>query len=278
VLEIHLIIRGSLDYAEKRGIVNRNVALVAHAPRLRSIPKHEAQAWTAQQLTVFLRAAVGHRLFPAFWLAANTGMRRSELLGLRWGDIDLDKHTVSINRGLVAVGYELHESRGKTANSRRCVDLDQATVDVLAAWHQWAQLEHAVTGEASVHVFATGNSQPVHPHSISQTFERISRNAGLPASRFHDLRHTHATLLIKEGVPVKVVSVRLGHATTAFTIETYQHVLSGMQADAASLFGQLIGAYTGGTERRDGRTLNTTVEALGRIVLSRASNGGGGRI
>ena len=127
------------------------------------------------------------------------------------------------------------------------LELDRATIDVLAAWRQWTKLEHAVTGEASVHVFTTGDSQPVHPHSISQAFERISRNAGLPAIRFHDLRHTHATLLIKEGVPVKVVSERLGHATTAFTIETYQHVLPGMQADAASLFGQLIGASTGGT-------------------------------
>ncbi len=72
-------------------------------------------------------------MFPAFWLAANTGVRRSELLGLKWGDIDFDKNTVSINRGLVAVGYELHESRGKTANSRRSIDLDSPTVDVLNA-------------------------------------------------------------------------------------------------------------------------------------------------
>lgn len=172
-------------------------------------------------------------------------MRRSELLGLKWTDIDLDKHTVSINRGLVAIGYELHVSRGKTANSRRSIDLDQATVNVLAAWRQWTQLEHTVTGEPCDQVFTTGDSQPVHPHSISQTFERISRNAGLPLIRFHDLRHTHATLLIKEGVPVKVVSERLGHATTAFTIETYQHVLPGMPADAADLFGQLIGSSTG---------------------------------
>jgi len=247
VLEIHLIIRGSLDHAEKRGIVSRNVALVAHAPRLRSIPKHEAQAWTAQQLTAFLRAAVGHRLFPAFWLAANTGMRRSELLGLKWGDIDLHKNTVSINRGLVAIGYELHESRGKTANSRRSIDLDPPTIEVLEAWRHWTRLEQTVTGKSNDYVFTPGNGQPVHPNSISQAFERISRNAGLPVIRFHDLRHTHATLLIKEGVPVKVVSERLGHATTAFTIETYQHVLPGMQADAASLFGQLIGSSTGDT-------------------------------
>ena len=85
----------------------------------------------------------------------------------------------------------------------------------------------------------------MHPHSISQAFERVARNARLPLIRFHDLRHTHATLLIKEGVPVKVVSERLGHATTAFTIETYQHVLPGMQADAANLFAELIDPSTG---------------------------------
>jgi integrase len=144
-------------------------------------------------------------------------------------------------------GYELHESRGKTANSRRSIDLDEATVDILGAWRQWTPLEQTVTGKGSDRVFTAGDGQPALPHSLSQSFERISRNAGLPIIRFHDLRHTHATLLIKEGVPVKVVSERLGHARTAFTIETYQHVLPGMQADAASLFGQLIGASTGGT-------------------------------
>ena len=113
VYEVHLIIRGALGDAVRRGLITRNVALVAHAPRLRSIPKVEQQAWTAEQLPPFLRAAAGHRLFPALWLSAMTGMRRSELLGLRWTDIDFDKATVSINRGLVAIGYELHESRGQ---------------------------------------------------------------------------------------------------------------------------------------------------------------------
>ncbi len=245
VLEIHLIIRGALAAAVKRGMLTRNVALVAHAPRLRSIPKHEPQAWTAEQVAQFLRAAVSHRLFPAFWLAANTGMRRSELLGLKWGDIDLDKAAVSINRGLVAIGYELTESRGKTANSRRSIDLDPTTVNILTAWKTWTAVEQRITGTDSEHVFTTADGGPVHPHSISQVFERVARNAGLPVIRFHDLRHTHATLLIKEGVPVKVVSERLGHATTAFTIETYQHVLPGMQADAASLFAALVDPSTG---------------------------------
>jgi len=198
-------------------------------------------------LTVFLQAAVGHRLFPAFWLAANTGMRRSELLGLKWPDIDVDKATVSINRGLVAVGYELCESRGKTVNNRRSIDLDHATIDILTGWRTWTSVEQRTSGSECPYVFTNGDGGPVHPHSISQAFERIARRAELPVIRFHDLRHTHATLLIKEGVPVKVVSERLGHATTAFTIETYQHVLPGMQADAAYLFGQLIDPSTGHT-------------------------------
>ena len=88
VYEVHLVIRGALADAARRGLVTRNVALVAHAPRLRSIPKVEQHAWTADELQAFLRAAAGHRLFPAFWVAAFTGMRRNELLGLRWDDFD----------------------------------------------------------------------------------------------------------------------------------------------------------------------------------------------
>jgi len=90
-------------------------------------------------------------------------------------------------------------------------------------------------------VFTDATGTPIHPHSTSQTFERISARAGVPRIRFHDLRHTHATLLIKAGVPVKVVSERLGHGNPAFTIDTYQHVFPGMQAEAARVFEQLIG-------------------------------------
>jgi len=173
-------------------------------------------------------------------------MRRSELLGLRWGDIDLNTATISINRGLVAIGYELHESRGKTANSRRCIDIGPTTVDILSSWHAWQTTEkRAARTETSGYVFTGTDGGPIHPHSISQTFERISRRADLPIIRFHDLRHTHATLSIKDHVPVKVVSERLGHATPAFTIDTYQHVLPGMQAEAARSFEHLIGCPTG---------------------------------
>jgi integrase len=255
VLEVHLIVRGALDDAVTRGLVNRNVALVAHAPKLRSIPKVEPQAWNAQQLQAFLQAAAGHRLFPAFWLLAATGMRRSELLGLRWGDMDFKKARVSVNRGLVAVAYELHESRGKTPNSRRAIDLDPTTIKVLKAWRDWQKAEQDAAGvESEDWVFTNSDGKPVHPHSISQTFERIANRAGVPRIRLHDVRHTHGTLLIKAGVPVKVVSERLGHGNPAFTIDTYQHVLPGMQAEAARTFEQLIKEKPPRTAgRRDGR-------------------------
>jgi integrase len=183
VLEIHLIIRGALQDAVARGLVNRNVALVAHAPKLRSIPKVEQKSWTAQQLQAFLQAAAGHRLFPAFWLLASTGMRRSELLGLQWDDVDFKKARVSVNRGLVSVAYELHESLGKTPNSRRAIDLDPTTIKVLKALKDWQRAEQEAAGvESEGWVFTSIDGKPVH-HSISQTFERISARAGVPRIR-----------------------------------------------------------------------------------------------
>lgn len=235
------MIRGALADAVRRGLVTRNVALVAHAPRLRSIPKVEQQSWTAPELQQFLRTAAGHRHFSALWLAAFTGMRRNELLGLQWDDYDEASATVSINRGLVAVDYELHETRGKTANARRRIDLDPTTVDVISAWCRWQQAEQRAAGIASRGwMFTDTDGEPIHPHSISQSFERIARRAAVRVICLHDLRHTHGTLLIAAGVPVKVVSERLGHATPAFTIDTYQHVLPGMQADAACIFERLV--------------------------------------
>jgi len=241
VYEIHLVIRGALTDAERRGLVTRNVALVAHAPRLLAIAKVEQRSWTTDELQAFLRAAAGHRLFAALWTAAFTGMRRNELLGLRWDDFDSTKATVSVNRGLVAIGYDLHETRGKTRNARRRIDLDPTTVAVLDGWRAWQTVEQRSIGiDPSDRMFTVGHGEAIHPHAISQTFERITRRAGVSQIRLHDLRHTHGTLLIAAGVPVKVVSERLGHATPTYTIETYQHVLPGMQADAARVFEQLI--------------------------------------
>jgi len=203
VYEIHLVIRGALDEAVRRGLVTRNVALIARSPMLGAIHKTEAQSWTAEQLRAFLRAAAGHRLFPMLWLAATTGMRRNEVLGLQWPDIDFAKARLSLNRGLVAVGYELHQTRGKTPNARRNIDLDPTTLTVLAGWKALQAAEFAAVGiSGDSWVFTDGDGQPIHPHALSQTFERIARRAGVPVIRLHDLRHTHGTLLLMSDVAV----------------------------------------------------------------------------
>ena len=183
VYEIHLVIRGSLDEAVRRGLLTRNVALLARSPRLKAITKTEAQSWTAEQFQQFLRAAAGHQLFPLLWLAAMTGMRRNEVLGLKWDDIDFKKRTISLNRGLVAVGYELQQTRGKTRNARRPIDLDDTTLTVLAGWKTLRAAEFAAVGiDTNEWVFTDGDREPIHPHALSQTFERIARRAGVPLS------------------------------------------------------------------------------------------------
>jgi integrase len=239
VLNIHQVLRAALGDACRRGLLTRNEALLAHPPVLRARVSNKPAAWNASQLATFLFASRWHRLWPAIYLAATTGMRRGEVLGLRWGDIDIDASRVSVHRTLVAIAYETAESTVKTRHSRRVIDLAPDTVAVLGAWRQ-RRVEEGGRIEPDDIVFARADGNGLHPHTLSQAFERLAARSDQPVIRFHDLRHTHATLLLKAGVPLKVVSERLGHATPAFTMAVYQHVLPGMQAEAAGIFADLI--------------------------------------
>ena len=194
VLELHLVIRGALGDAHRKGIVNRNVAEIAAAPKLRNIPPVEARARTEDQLKTFLHTAAGHRLYPAFWLSAATGMRRSEVLGLKWSDMNWERATVSISRGLVAIGYALAASRCKTRTSRRLVELDQTTLELLRAWRTWRHASDACGAVVeSPWMFPADTGGPTHPHAFSQAFDRLVVRSGNPTARLHDLRHTHAS-------------------------------------------------------------------------------------
>jgi integrase len=206
VLNVHQIVRKALGDALRKGLVTRNVALAVDPPRVTASP--EQRCWTEAQLRRFLQEAGKHRLFPALRLAAMTGMRRGEVLGLRWPDIDLDAGRLAVRRTASCAGYAIHITTNKTATSRRAVDLDTDTVAVLRTWYDTQIQELAEPPEL---VFTNRRGALVHPHVLSQSFERVARHAGLPRIRFHDLRHTHATLLLKAGVPLKVVSERLGH-------------------------------------------------------------------
>ena len=196
-------------------------------------------AWTAHELSTFLAAMAKHRHHRTWWLAAHTGVRRSELVGLRWRDIDLDHRRLSITRTIVAVNGRKQPSNGKTVNAARTIDLDDRTLAILACWQQ-DHAERFGRVDPDRGLVVRDDGQAVNPQSVSQGFERAVARTDLPRLSLHGLRHTHASLLLKAGVPLKVVSERLGHSTPAFTMATYQHVLPGMQAEAAATFASLM--------------------------------------
>jgi integrase len=184
-----------------------------------------------------------------FRLTAATGMRRGEVLGLRWDDIHFDTGRIEITQALIAIGYQLEFSR---RTSRRNVTLDADTLGLLADSRRQQAAELEATSAVNEHglVFTRSDGKPLHPHTASQAFERAQRRVEVSPIRFHDLRHTHASLL-RDRVPIKVVSERLGHANPAFTMTTYQHVIPGMQEDAAAAFGQLLATHTRESTERE---------------------------
>ena len=239
VHEVHLIVRSALTQTTEQGLTRANVALRAQRPRPHARPRRGPETWTANELTTFLNTADGHRLYPALHLAAATGMRRGEIVGLRWGDWNAGQHQLSISRTRQALAGRSTEFATKTRTSRRCLELDATTEHVLECWRDRQRNDGHRIGTRDT-MFTNTDGEPLHPESTSQLFARIVARSGLPHIRFHDLRHTHASLLVAAGIPVKVVSERLGHAHPSFTIHTYQHLLPGMSAEAAHRFADLI--------------------------------------
>ena len=251
VRHVHAIIHKALADAQRKGTVIRNVASLADAPKLSAAKRKEMKVWTHDELARFLTLARQHRFFAAWFVASHTGMRRGEVLGLRWSDLDLDTARLSVRQAVIIVAYETQISDIKTDTGRRTIDLCERTIEVLKKWRERQDEEQELLGaeyQDGDFVFASQDGSPVNPDYFSQCFDRLIAKSGLPRIRLHDLRHTHATILLKAGVPVKVVSERLGHASPAFTITVYQHVMPGMQADAATLFSDLI--WTAGAQSR----------------------------
>lgn len=241
VHNIHVMLNKALGDAARKGSVARNVVALADAPSISARKRAEVKAWEVDQLVRFLDAIALNRMAPAFYVAANTGMRRGEVLGVRWRDLDLEAGRVSVRQALVSVAYETSISDVKTGTSRRTIDIDSDVVQALRDWYKVRTEERdgiEPTPDDLVFVKADGTS--MHPDIFSQLFDRTVAKLDVPAISLHDLRHTHATLLLKSGVHVKVVSERLGHANVAFTMNVYQHVLPGMQAEAADTFALLI--------------------------------------
>jgi integrase len=240
VLHVHATIRRALADATRWGLVPRNVALLASPPRP---GRTELQVWTAADLRAFLAFVEDDRLYALWLLAASTGMRRGEVLGLQWPDVDLGRARVGVRRSLVTVGHQVVVSEPKTAKGRRSVALDPATVAGLKAWRKHQTAERLAWGPAwtdSGLVFTREDGRPLHPREVTRAFSRHVLAAGVPIIRLHDLRHTHATLALAAGVHPKVVQERLGHANIAITLDTYSHAVPALEEAAARTVAALV--------------------------------------
>lgn len=176
-------------------------------------------------------------------LAATTGMRRGEVLGLRWCDVDFDGGRLMVEQTLVAPRYVLTFSESKTKQGRRSIDLDPQTVAVLRAhWRRQAeeQLAFGAGYRDSELVFRREDGTPVIPHLFTLAFKKAVKDAGLPPIRLHDLRHTHVALLARAGVPAKVIQERVGHHSAGFTLDNYGGTFPSQHRDAADRFAALV--------------------------------------
>ncbi len=239
---VHTTIHRSLADAVDSGLITRNPASSAKPPRPRAAASPEMATWTAQELSTFLDSTRDDRLYPALHLAIMTGMRRGEVLGLRWQDVDLDRCRVAVRHTFVLVNNEIRSSTPKN-HQARVIDLDHATCDVIGQHRRRQIEEEAAWGEGYLEsdlVFTREDGRPIHPGSFSEAFAQLVRASGCPRIRLHDLRHSHATLGLAAGVPVKVMSERLGHESPGFTLKQYAHVIPGMGADAAETIAEMI--------------------------------------
>lgn len=242
VRNIHGTISKLLADAADRGLIGRNIAATARPPKPRKTGPHEVHFWTPDELSGFLDFVHDDRLFALWHLAAMTGMRRGELLGLRWEDVDLKSKRVSVRQTSISVAYKVTVSTPKSHNAR-VIDIDTGTVEALRL-HRARQNAERTTGGAGYaagdRVFRKADGTIIHPDVMRTMFDRRVKRSGVTRIRFHDLRHTHATIGLRAGVPVKVMSERLGHSTPAFTLQQYAHVIPGMQAEAAEAIADLI--------------------------------------
>jgi integrase len=259
IRRVHAVLRAALNDASipvnpaarlKLGKARKRRPLLWTEPRVaawRETGKVPApvMVWNAAQCGAFLDGTEGERLYALYHLAAYYGLRRSELAGLEWIDVDLAARRVSVRQA--QVDDELDDT--KSEDSDRIITIDQATADVLKTWRKDQLAERMAWGPAwadSGRVFTREDGRPLRPEWISERFVTLAARLGLPPVRFHDLRHGAATMLVAAGQPAKVVSEVLGHSTVAFTMDVYTSVAEELAESAAAA----IAAYV----PRRGRT------------------------
>jgi integrase len=243
VLKFHRLLREALHHAVRWRLLAINPADAVTPPR---VDRREMSVLSPSQAAALLAQARGTQFDAVLTTALYSGLRLGELRGLRWRDIDLDVGRLSVQQTLQKVpGGGVVARQPKTHRSRRSVSLPSVVVDVLRE-HRRGQVEaRLLAGDAWANgdlVFTDALGRPLSETRLRWAFWRLLREAGLPRIRLHDLRHTMATLMLAAGEHPKVVSERLGHSTVSITLDTYSHVLPGLQAAAAERLAATLGA------------------------------------
>lgn len=244
IARVHATLRKALNDAVRAQRLPFNPATHVELP---AQPAHEVRPWEAAELGRFLDATERDRLGSLYEVLAMTGIRRGEALGLRWQDVDLDKGVLRIRQQLVdsgraGVGPSFGPPKTRSGEGR-IVDLDTRTAAVLMAHDFAQQAEREKWAEAYVDrdlVFCREDGQPLRPEYATRHMQDIARTAGLRPIRLHDLRHGAASLMLAAGVPIAVVSKRLGHSSINITADTYSHLLDGVGRSAAEAAAGLV--------------------------------------
>ena len=229
VRNIHQIISSAMKLAQEQKLIASNPAEGCALPRM---GHQEMKTLPVEQLHSFLREAKDSGVFELYYLELATGLRRGELLGLKWEDIDLERGDLRVRRQIARINGEVVEAPLKTKNAYRTLPLAEDTVSIL--------LEQKKKVAGSPWVFPSSTGGPISPDSVLHMLHRVLKRAGLPRIRFHDLRHTFATLALQNGVDVKTVSGMLGHFSAGFTLDTYAHVTTASQRQAAKTMGSVL--------------------------------------
>ena len=237
--------RAVFQEAVRLSVIQRNPCQLVKKPQRLRRP---VGCWTAEQTMAFLRALEGNDYRAFFATTIYTGLRAGEAIGLRWEDYDVDAGLLRVNRTWSDAEQKMREGIAKSQSSLRTISIGPELRTILAAERKRQVERRLLLGPRYKDpgiMCPTASGTLATSHTLrSERMARICRQAGVPVIRFHDLRHTHASLMLAQGVPVKVVSERLGHATTRMTLETYAHVLPGMQKEAAEQFDALLRGAT----------------------------------
>ncbi len=241
VTQLHRILKKALKQAVRWNLIGRSPAEMVDPP---AFQRREMPALNVDQLLTLLESVAAPPFGVPIYVAAYTGMRRGELVGLKWSDIDFENQVISIRREIVFVpgkGYLV--TPPKSAKGQRAIDITSDVVSALQRYRSVQAQQQLLAGPVwndGGWVFTRADGNHVNPNAVSKAFMAIRTELGLPPVRLHDLRHTHASLLLQAGTHLKVVQERLGHSTIAITADTYSHVSPGLQKAAAKAFEALV--------------------------------------